>query len=190
MSQIFKRPPKTLRTSIPHPATRSRPTPRSKEQAGPTRGRLFGDTRKAWGAIKKPWTVTHAHGYENNSGATATLTRSAAWERTLEASVGWTGEGGAEANIEIAKLQGKTGYTGLEWKKDEHRLRVGNRDHGDRSCLCFYAGDRNTSGTLTHYVCNSITEVAVGPATYAASVNRAKAPCDATPRWPRTRWDM
>jgi hypothetical protein len=134
-----------------------------KAQAGPTPHCHFGDTREAWSAVKKPWSVTHARGYENNSGATATLTRSATWERTLEASVSWTGEGGAEANIEIAKLQGKTGYTlALSGKRTNTGSESVTATMATGHVYVFYAGDRNTSGTLTHYVCNSITEVAVG----------------------------
>jgi hypothetical protein len=126
----------------------------------------FGATQDVWSSIQKPWAVTHQHGYENFSGSAATFTKSVSWERTLDASASWTGEGGAEGNVLIVKLSGKAGYTlAASGKKTSAGSESVTATMAPNHVYIYYAGARNTSGTMTHYVCNSITMVPVGHGT-------------------------
>lgn len=132
-------------------------------RALPTPGCKFGTKDKKWSAVKKPWAVTHAKGYENLTGGTATYTKQATWQRTLEATASWTGEGGASANALIAQLEGKTGTTlALKGARTDSTSESVTGTMSPNRVFIFYAGARKTTGTLTAYVCNSKTMVPVG----------------------------
>lgn len=128
----------------------------------PTPDCKFGTTYDSWGSIAKPWAVTHEHAYENLTDNSETYTKAVSWERTLDASASWTGEGGAEGNVLIVKLSGKAGYTlAASGKKTNTGSESVTATMSAHHVFVFYAGARKTSGTMTHYVCNGITMVNV-----------------------------
>lgn len=122
-----------------------------------------GSTQDQWSKVLKPWSVTHAKGYENFSGGTSTYTRLASWEKTLDASYSWTGEGGGSASVRIAQLEIKSGFTlALNGKKTNAGSESVTATMSPNHVFIFYAGARRASGSVIHYLCNGIKFVNVG----------------------------
>ncbi|UQU64653.1 hypothetical protein COUCH_37935 [Couchioplanes caeruleus] len=110
----------------------------------------------SWTGTKTPWTVTHAKGYENFTGSTATYTKSATRERTITASAEVTSGATVSANVVIASLDGQVSWTlaasGSVTNSGSESVTATMKPG---SVYVFYAGARKTSGSFSYSLCNS-----------------------------------